>query len=135
MPRIRDFLPGADAGPPADTQEQDRTDFDELLGRPVITGGDAATSFYPIGRLAAALNRSAGTLRDWERAGIIPEGYVINGDSRNGRRRVYTGQQIRGLRQLALECGILDDLRAVVKGSEFSRLSYMLFDRLRDAAL
>ena len=92
--------------------------------------GGVPSDYYPIGALAAALNRSPNTIRDWERNKIIPPGLIINGSSRNGRRRLYTGAWIRGLRQLADECGALDNLNYAVAGSEFSQLAFVLFEQL-----
>lgn len=131
MTSLRHFLPGAE--PPREETAPEDTD-DDILGRPAVPGGGGTPDLYRISSLAAALRRSPGTIRDWERAGIIPRGYVLNDESRNGRRRLYSRQQILMLRQLAAECGILDDHRATVKGSEFSRLAFILFDRLRDEA-
>lgn len=127
MAQLRNFLPGAE--PVRDTPQPEHDDSD-FLGSPVTIGGEPS-GYYPIRSLAAALNRSPGTIRDWETAGVIPESYVLNKDSRNGRRRLYTRAQILMLRRLAAEYGILDNHRAIVKDSEFSRLSFVLFDRLR----
>ena len=92
--------------------------------------GGMPSEYYSIGSLAAALNRSRGTIRDWERNKIIPRGLIINGSNRNGRRRLYTAAWIRGLRQLADECGALDNLNYAVVGSEFSQLAFILYDHL-----
>lgn len=125
---LRDFLPGAES-PRPETQPVTAA-HDDILGSPVVIGGEPS-GYYPISSLAAALNRSPGTIRDWERHGIIPRGYILNKDSRHGRRRVYTRAQILMLSRLADEYGIRDNPRAIVKDSEFSRLSFVLFERLR----
>lgn len=128
MTRVRDFLPGAQPEP-AQPSPRAVSD-DDLLGRPVRIAGDDS-DYYPLSALAAALNRAPGTVRDWAYKGIIPEGYSRPGRTRNGNRRLYTRQQILMLRQLAAECGVLDNLRAVVAGSEFSRAAVVLFERLK----
>lgn len=132
MTRIKDFIPGAEprCTPPDPEPHAD----DDMLGRPVLTD-TGGTAYYPISALAAALNRTNGTMRAWEHDKVIPPGYIINPGSRNGRRRLYTRKQILRLRELAAECGILDDPRAVVKASEFSRLAWLLFDAIREGRL
>lgn len=127
MTRLKEFLPGAE---PARPRHQPPAD-DDMLGRPALLIN--GTSYYRIGALAAALNRSASTIREWERTGVIPSGFSTNPESRNGRRRLYSRDQILMLRELARECGVLDNPRVTVKGSEFARLSAVLFERLRDA--
>ena len=129
MAQIKNFLPGAE--PPRE-QRQEQPDHAGFLGRPALVCGDI--EFFTIGALARALNRAPNTMRDWERLGIIPRGYESNPDSRNGRRRLYTREQILMLRQLAADCSVLHDLRAVVRGSEFSRLAHVLFEQLKEAA-
>lgn len=128
MTRLKDFLPGAEPPRPADHPVPD---YDDVPGRPalVING----TRYYQIGALAAALQRSAGTIREWERTGVIPPGFSTNPGSRNGRRRLYSRDQILLLRELARECGVLDNPRATVKGSEFARAAAVLFEQLREA--
>jgi len=126
MTRIKDFIPGAEPArapaPPA------RDDYE--LGRPaMIIAGEPC---YPISVLADAMNRSNSTIRAWEADGVIPRGYSTEGATRNGNRRLYTRRQILGLRQLAAEYGILDDRSRTVKGSEFSRVTFLLFDSLRE---
>lgn len=127
--RVRDLLPGAPPAPPPPRQERPGAEADWFLGDPVTIGG-VPSQYYPIGVMAAALNRSQNTIREWERARIIPPAMILNRDSINGRRRLYTGAQIRGLRQLAGECGALDNLRYPVKDSEFSQLAFVLFAHL-----
>lgn len=126
---LRDFLPGAPPSQPVVKQSAPADEAAWFLGSPVRIGGEPS-DYYPISALAAALNRSPNTIRDWERERIIPPAFILNKDSPNGRRRLYTGAQIRGLRQLAAECGALDDLRYQVNGSEFSQLAFVLFAQL-----
>lgn len=70
---------------------------------------DKDATVFTAGELAATLNRSAVTIRKWEREGIIPtsghdtEG--ANGDPR-GRRRYYTLAQVRAIIEIAKEEGV-----------------------------
>lgn len=125
---LRDFRPGAE---PAHAQPETPAD-DDILGRPALVAG--GTRYYTIGALAAALNRSTVTIREWHRLRVIPNAYITNADSRNGRRRLYTEQMILQLRQLAADCEVLDNPRAPIIGSEFSRLSFVLWNKLKEAA-
>ena len=127
--RARDLLPGAPPPSPVVKQNKPVNEADWFLGDPVRIGG-TPSDYYPISALAAALNRAQSTIREWERDRIIPPALILNRDSRNGRRRLYTGAQIKGLRQLADECGVLDNMRAPVKDSEFSQLAFLLFKQL-----
>jgi hypothetical protein len=133
--KLRDFIPGAAPArtqPAAQLPDGDTAGF---LGRPAIVSD--GTEYYYIRSLAAALNRTPKTIREWEQSGVIPRSFIINDGSRHGQRRLYTREQILLLRELAGECGILGNTRSgsyVLKGSEFSRLAHMLFDRLRQEA-
>jgi hypothetical protein len=73
--------------------------------------GHEVKEFYPIGRLADALNRQQVTIRKWEADGVIPKATFImpgqNQDKR-GQRRLYTREQILGLREVAKEEGLLE---------------------------
>ena len=130
--RARDLLPGAPPAQPVVKQKPAAEESAWFLGSPVSIGG-MPSDYYPISALAAALNRAPGTIRELERLRIIPPAFILNRDSTNGRRRLYTGQQILGLRQLAEECGALDNLRYPMKGSEFSQLAFILFQHLDEA--
>lgn len=72
--------------------------------------GNGPQEFFTIGNLAAALGRKAGTLRAWERKGILPEAIFqsagAGGDLR-GRRRYYSREQVAGIVQIAQEEGLL----------------------------
>jgi len=131
--RARDLLPGAAPIQPVVKQQKPADESAWFLGSPVSIGG-VPSDYYPISALAAALNRAPSTIRELERERIIPPAFILNRDSTNGRRRLYTGEQIKGLRQLAQECGALDNLRYPMKGSEFSQLAFMLFRHLDESS-
>src|SRR5574341_103113 len=61
--------------------------------------------FFSIGQLGKALgNRSAVTLRKWEREGILPRSpYAKRGKDVRGNRRMYTRAMVEGLVQIAKE--------------------------------
>jgi DNA-binding transcriptional MerR regulator len=71
------------------------------------------------------------TLRLWEREGIIPKAtYQINSESKNGRRRLYTREQVEGLVKLAVEEGILISHQRAIGGTQFTTRSIELFKQL-----
>lgn len=65
--------------------------------------------FFSIGQLGKALgNRSAVTVRKWERDGILPRTpYAKRGKDSRGDRRMYTRAMIEGLVKIAKEEGVL----------------------------
>ncbi len=83
---------------------------------------DALTPFYRIGDLARALNRSAGTIRKWEAAGIIPKASF--GEKTEGALgdsiRLYSLAQIRVAREIAAGEGILRDTSKAVTHTDFA---------------
>ena len=65
--------------------------------------------FYTVGSLASALNRRSVTIRKWESEGVIPNAtYFKPAEDKRGRRRLYTEEQILGLRELAKQEGLLE---------------------------
>jgi len=87
--------------------------------------------FFTIGHLALALGRRPVTLRLWEREGIIPKAtYQINSESKNGRRRLYSREQVEGLVKLAVEEGILISHQRAIGGTQFTARSIELFKKL-----
>jgi len=63
---------------------------------------------YPLGSLAAALNRAPVTIRKLEKEGIIPKAtMILPSHDERGTRRLYTREQIAGLRKAAEEEGVL----------------------------
>ena len=91
------------------------------------------TEFFTLGMLAKALNRKPGTIRKWEREGIIPRATLIkkSADPR-GTRRLYTREHIEGLVAIAKEVGIFDPrTRRSVMDTEFTAKAVELFQRLR----
>jgi hypothetical protein len=67
------------------------------------------TEFYALGTLARILNRKTVTLRKWESEGILPKpAYILPSSDPRGKRRLYTKEQISGLKDIAKEEGILE---------------------------
>lgn len=88
---------------------------------------------FTIGQLAAALNRTANTLRGWEADRILPRAtYVTPSKDPRGRRRLYTRAQCEGLIRLANELGIMD-AAARFPLAEFKRRAWKLFTELKGA--
>lgn len=97
--------------------------------RKYLVGG-VEHEFFTMGHLAAALGRSPVTLREWEREGIIPRAtYQVNAASKNGRRRLYTREQIEGLVKLAVEEGILISHQRPIKETQFAARALILFKK------
>jgi len=74
----------------------------------VFLVGGKEQEFFSIGQLGKALgNRSAVTLRKWEREGILPKSpYTKPSDDPRGRRRMYTRAMVEGLVKIAKEEGV-----------------------------
>jgi len=82
----------------------------EWDAKPLIFNvGGVPTEFFTIGQLATALgNRSANTLRAWEKEAIIPKSpYVKSSQDPRGRRRLYTRAMVEGMVRIAQEEGVL----------------------------
>jgi hypothetical protein len=63
-----------------------------------------SVEFFTIGELAKALNRQAGTIRKWEKEGILPKSlYSSPSEDPRGVRRLYTRKQIEGIVKIAIE--------------------------------
>jgi len=108
------------------------TYLDALLGEPYKTLNyrGVATDFYSIGSLARALNRSPVTIRKWESKGVIPQPDVADPAHARvlgGQVRLYTREQIAGLRRIAAEEGILDETWKAVRHTNFTERAYELF--------
>lgn len=72
-----------------------------LQGKPV--------ELYPLGAVARALNRQPVTVRKLEQEGVIPRAtMILPSHDERGTRRLYTREQIEGLRQVAQEEGVLN---------------------------
>lgn len=83
---------------------------ENLLGTgTIMIARGQEVEFFTIGRLAAALNRRAVTLRAWEAAGILPtSGYHTPSRDPRGRRRLYTRAQCEAIIRLAKELGVME---------------------------
>jgi DNA-binding transcriptional MerR regulator len=89
--------------------------------------------FFSIGQLGKALgNRSAVTLRKWEREGILPKSpYTKPSDDPRGRRRMYTRAMVEGLVKIAKEEGVwLPDKGRRLSETMFKTKAVALFKRL-----
>lgn len=84
--------------------------------------------FFGTGHLSAALERAPKTLYKWEEKGFLPPAtFILNGASRNGRRRLYTRRQIEGLIVIARETGVLTGNARFVGQTAFPSRSAELF--------
>lgn len=104
---------------------------DELLGTPVILNyRGEPTEFFKISALADALNRSVVTIRKWEDRKFLPKAtFGLPSGALGGRIRLYTRDQVMGLREIARAEGLLDDLTKNVTRTEFTSKANFLFNR------
>jgi len=93
---------------------------------------------YQMSALSSALNRQPVTIRKWEAQGIIPQPTYMTGSHDNrAKRRLYTKEQLLGLRRLAEEEGILypsaNGKWKPVEQTDFRRKALELFKQLERA--
>ncbi|MEV7902194.1 hypothetical protein [Streptomyces anulatus] len=90
--------------------------------------------FFAISHLAAALGRSTKTLYKWESATppLFPRAtWIYNGESKQGRRRLYTRRQIEGVVVIAYEEGVLSGTKRFVSQTGFPARCAELFQQTR----
>jgi len=93
-------------------------------------------SLHPIGVLAKALKRSPHTVRGWEHKGILPApAGRLESEYREGRRRMYSTEQIEIAAQIANDEGLLLGNGQVVpiNSTRFSSRLKTAWDRLARA--
>lgn len=110
------------------------------LGKPKqLRVGSEIVDFYTVGTLALALNRKTVTMRKWEDEGVIPKAqYILPSQDPRGQRRLYTKDQILGLRELARQEGILypsdGGKWAAVEQTKFRERSAQLWKELEGSS-
>lgn len=88
--------------------------------------------FFTVGQLAQALNRQSGTVRKWERDGVIPKAiFVAPSDDPRGKRRLYTRQQVEGMVRIAAEEGVLHIHQKPIGQTQFTPRVIDLFRTLK----
>lgn len=88
--------------------------------------------FFAISHLATALGRSTKTIYKWETTGLFPGAtWIYNGDSKNGRRRLYTRRQIEGVVAIAYEEGVLAGTKRFISQTQFPDRCRELFRQTR----
>lgn len=113
--------------PEPDVQEWQR------FGKTYLTDSGSPQVFYPISALGMALGRKAITMRHWEQDGVIPKPLRSVSSSSNGRRRMYTYDQIVGLQQIAKEEGLMSGQRVYVTKTAFGARAEKLFRELEES--
>lgn len=93
------------------------------------------TDLYQMSSLSAALNRQPVTIRKWEADGVIPQPtYLVGSHDARAKRRLYTKDQLLGLRRIAEEEGILypnaNGKWKPVEQTDFRRKALELFKQL-----
>jgi hypothetical protein len=119
------------AAPQEDKEPGVLDEMIETLGEPVVFSVNGIdVEFFLIGQLAAALGRSATTLRRWESQGTIPRsGYTKPSKDSRGRRRLYSRAQVEGIIRIYIDEGVWKTGR--IKGTEFSARVINLFRELK----
>lgn len=100
----------------------------------IFLANGAEQEFFSIGQLGKALgNRSAVTLRKWERDGILPHTpYAKRGKDSRGDRRMYTRAMVEGLIKIAKEEGVwLPDKGRRLSETMFQQKALRLFQSLK----
>jgi hypothetical protein len=86
---------------------------------------------YSIGAVASALGRAAMTIRHWDQKQLIPTPEIrTDSSSHHGRKRIYTHEQVAGLRRIAVEEGLLKEKRVFMKRTRFTERAFALFREL-----
>jgi len=90
----------------------------------IVVDGDR--TFLTIGAVANALHRDVGTVRRFERQGLLPQArYRLSSGSPSGERRLYTREQVERLELAALASGFAESQRAAAEQLEhFRRLAH-----------
>ena len=137
------FYPGSKT--PVKTFENLSPVPEKSLGQGEVNLGNGQTfrvngslkEFYRVGSLARALNRRSVKIRKWEAEGVIPKStFVLPSDDKRGRRRLYTEEQILGLRIIAMEEGLLEPSAGgrwkSIDGTNFKERALQLFRDLEN---
>ncbi|MEV0756799.1 MerR family transcriptional regulator [Streptosporangium sp. NPDC050280] len=102
--------------PPPDPQPPP----DPLRGyRPYVSERGRDFDLFPIGVLAAVLNRKPDTIRGWEQQGWLPPAHRSTSDDPRGTRRRYTRAQILAIHRIAQEEGVLKPHARSIRDTRF----------------
>lgn len=87
--------------------------------------------FFTVGHLASALGRQPGTIRKWEREGLLPKAtYRVPSQDPRGQRRLYTRAQVLGIVKIAQDEGVLISHAKPIKNTQFTPRVIELFKNL-----
>lgn len=135
MPDPIDFYPGTNrpVGPPASAvlfEQADAPTWDSEPTYHYLQG--ARREFFGIGSLALALARAPKTIYKWEQRQLFPRAtFILNGQSKNGQRRLYTRQQVNGVIEIAVDEGVLTGQRRFIATTAFPARCFELFKKTR----
>jgi len=87
---------------------------------------EVVLAFY-IGELAARLQKSASTLRRWQRLGLLPPTPLLHYVEGGSPRRVYTQQMIDGIAEIAEEEGLIGRRPARMVDTDFRARCHEFF--------
>lgn len=105
-------------------------DLDRWDAKPkVLQVGGEDKEFFTVGQLGMALGgRKPVTIRKWERTGVIPKPtFRKPSDDPRGQRRLYTRDQVEGMRRIAEEEGILTTHAKPITQTRFTERVIALF--------
>lgn len=136
MAKLEQFFPGSKTPLQIDKVKESINEVIEKWdAKPLrFTVNGVEQEFFKIGQVALALgNRSANTLRAWEKDGTIPKTrYIINPNSVQGRRRVYSRVMVEGMIRIAEEEGVLYPHKGIrISDTKFTERVKELFDSLK----
>lgn len=105
-------------------------EWDENPRRLKVNGVDV--EFFTVGQLGQALGgRQSVTIRKWEREGVIPRAmFQAPSETPNGRRRLYTRDQVEGMIRIAREEGVYYSHQTPIKKTRFTERVVQLFKEL-----
>lgn len=93
------------------------------------------TECFTVGHLARALDRQPGTIRKWEREGVIPKPtFRLRSDDPRGTRRLYTRAQVEGIVRIAADEGVLVSHQKPIKDTRFTERVVALFKALQEGS-
>lgn len=101
----------------------------------LVTIKGEKTECFTVGHLARALDRMPGTIRKWEREGVIPKPtFRTRSDDPRGTRRLYTRAQVEGIVRIAAEEGVLVSHQKAIKDTRFTERVIALFMALKEGS-
>lgn len=111
--------------------DPDPTAWDRAPQRFKVKGVDR--EFFTVGALAEALGRRPGTLRKWEREGLLPRApFRKPSDDPRGVRRLYSRDHVEAIVKIAYEEGLMgQNFNTPIEATAFTTRVKALFEELK----